>query len=352
MPPATARRAGRTPPAARSGSRAAASGSRPLGLQQEVEGRRRPRRARAARRSSARSRSGPRARRPSRRARSPVVPPTIVSSIDPPLEACRARSVPPRPTGRTTSASISSSKYHLWTNSSYSGRAAARGRPRRCPAGDPHAVGDRDPDQAEHGAEHQPEHQQPAAFVRRVQRRVGEGRAQEVVDHEVGFRDLHEPGADARRRRAGSSPRASAARARRSRGWGRGSRRRCPRLRRSRGCAGTVGVVQVARFELARLRHRLAVEGAEDHPERVDARSGTRRRSRPRRAPSASRRARPVTSRISSLEKKPENGGMPDSARPPIRKQRVGERQRLAEAAHPVERLLAGHRADDRAGAP
>ena len=37
------------------------------------------------------------------------------------------------------------------------------------------------------------------------------------------------------------------------------------------GLVGHVGVGEVAVLELARLRARLAEEGAEDHPERVDA---------------------------------------------------------------------------------
>ena len=51
------------------------------------------------------------------------------------------------------------------------------------------------------------------------------------------------------------------------------------------------------------------------------------------------------------MEKKPENGGTPDSASPPITKQPNVNGIARAEAAHPVERLLARHRADDRARA-
>ncbi len=60
------------------------------------------------------------------------------------------------------------------------------------------------------------------------------------------------------------------------------------------------------------------------------------------------RSSRPL--RISSFEKKPESGGRPASASEPMRKQGVGERQRLAQAAHPVDVLDAAHRADHRAG--
>ena len=53
---------------------------------------------------------------------------------------------------------------------------------------------------------------------------------------------------------------------------------------------------------------------------------------------------------MSSFENQPEKGGMPDSARPPMRKQANVNGIALRKPLHPVERLVARHRADDRAG--
>ena len=104
-------------------------------------------------------------------------------------------------------------------------------------------------------------------------------------------------------------------------GRGRGSRRRCPRPRRWPGWLGARRGAGGRSSSSRASAHGLAVEGAEDHPERVDRGQEGAEVAEPRRAPSASRPARPSTSRISSLEKKPENGGMPESARPPMMKQ-------------------------------
>ena len=195
-----------------------------------------------------------------------------------------------------------------------------------------------------------PEHEQPVRGVRFVQRRGGERRAQEVVDHEV------RPSGSARARRR---PRPSASTLIATRIGSARSAIACagpgkPTSVSSSspvaGLRGTSAWCRWPRFELARLRHRLAVEGAEDHAERVDRGQQRARRSRPRTAPSASRRARAVTSRMSSLEKKPENGGIARQREAADDEAAVGERHRLAEAAHPVQRLLAGHRADQRAG--
>ena len=97
--------------------------------------------------------------------------------------------------------------------------------------------------------------------------------------------------------------------------------------------AGLVGcgrVVEVAVLELLGLCARLAVEGAEDHPERVD---GGHERAHEASTPSTE--CQPPRSnsiaRISSFEKTPQNGITPDSARPPTIKQRVRQGHRLAE---------------------
>ena len=50
------------------------------------------------------------------------------------------------------------------------------------------------------------------------------------------------------------------------------------------------------------------------------------------------------------MEKKPENGGTPDSARPPMIMQPYVNGIALPEAAHLVEVLRARHRGDHRAG--
>ncbi len=122
-----ARIAPSTPHAAGSQIRIESGGISSSRLQQEVEGRRPSRRARAARRSSARSRSAPRAPRPSRRARSRwcrrrACPATNTRSNVPVAKRPNAAA------GRTTSASISSSKYHLCANSSYTAPKRSRAR--------------------------------------------------------------------------------------------------------------------------------------------------------------------------------------------------------------------------------
>ena len=108
-------------------------------------------------------------------------------------------------------------------------------------------------------------------------------------------------------------------------------------------------VVEVPVLELLRLRARVAGERAEDHPERVDGgheRADVAGDAEDRRA---SRRAR-TRAKDLVLGEEAGEGGMPDSARPPITMQRERERHRLAEAAHAVEVLDAAHRRDDRAG--
>ena len=110
-----------------------------------------------------------------------------------------------------------------------------------------------------------------------------------------------------------------------------------------------LGVVQVAVLELARLGDRLAPEGAEDHPprvdrgqERADVAGDVERHVPAARAPSTSedlvlgeeaRERRDARQRQAADDEAAER-----------------ERHRPAEAAHPVEVLLAGHRADQRAG--
>ena len=201
--------------------------------------RRRPRRrARAARRSSARSRSAPRAPRPSPRARS---------------RSCRRRACPAtntrsnvlaakRPTaaaGRTTSASISSSKYHLLTSSCVQRRAAARVRGRRCRAAHPDAVGDGD------AGERRSPCRATSPNISRPSRVCGSysgepanvGRRKSSMTY-VDFRDLRSGPRRPRRPRAraiatfiGSSRSAIVC-------SGRGSRRRCPPPRRVAGLRG------------------------------------------------------------------------------------------------------------------
>ena len=115
------------------------------------------------------------------------------------------------------------------------------------------------------------------------------------------------------------------------------------------------GLVDLARGAGGRarargLRARLAAERAEDHPPRVDRGH--------ERADVADDVEDPVpaaalglsTSRISSLEKNPENGGTPASARPPMTKQPNVNGIALRKPRMLVEVLVAAHRADQRAG--
>ena len=105
--------------------------------------------------------------------------------------------------------------------------------------------------------------------------------------------------------------------------------------------------MQVAFFELARLRHGLAVERAEDHPERVDR--GHERAHVPRHVqrpvpgPALAGDEQDLVLREEPRERR--HAGKREAA---DHEAAVGERHRSSEAAHPVERLLARHRADER----
>ncbi len=115
------------------------------------------------------------------------------------------------------------------------------------------------------------------------------------------------------------------------------------------GFVGHLGVVHVACFELARLGDGLAVEGAEDHPEGVDG--GEKRADvadgiqRPVPAAALAGHEQDVVLGEESGERRdPRQGEAADD------EAAVGEGHRLLEAAHLLERLLAGHRPDQRAG--
>ena len=112
--------------------------------------RRPPRPASAARRSSARSRSAPPARPPSRRARSRSCRRSSVSSTKVRSKVFFANA-PAAAAGRTTSSVDQLVEVPL-VDEQLIQRAAARSRTRSEVPGltDPDAVGDRDPDQAEH----------------------------------------------------------------------------------------------------------------------------------------------------------------------------------------------------------
>ena len=109
-------------------------------------------------------------------------------------------------------------------------------------------------------------------------------------------------------------------------------------------------VVEVAVLELARLRRPARPRTRGRSSATCRWRSGTRRRSRRRRGSSASRPRSPTTSRISSLEKKPENGGTPASARPPTTKQPNVNGIALRKPPILSRFCSPRHRADHRAG--
>ena len=112
-------------------------------------------------------------------------------------------------------------------------------------------------------------------------------------------------------------------------------------------------VVRGARWPPSSSRasaHGLAVEGPEDHPERVDG--GHERAEVAEHAEDDVPAAALELQRDDLVlgEQAGERRDTPASARPPTMNAAVGERHRLAEAAHLVEVLRAGHRGDDRAG--
>ena len=260
---------------------------------------------------------------------------------------------PAAATGRTTSASISSSKYHLCDEQLIHGREALA----RCAAAvaglaDPDAVGDRDPAQRR-------------ARCRAPGRSTAARRACAV-------------------RTACELGEASGAGSRRSRSRLSGSARARRRPRRSRAAliatfigsarsaiawcgpgkptsvsstsplAGLVGTSAWCRWPPSSSRasaHGLAVEGAEDHPERVDRGQ--------ERAEVADHVQRPVPAAALAGHEQDLVLGEEARERRDARQReaadheaRVRERHRLAEAAHLLERLLAAHRADQRARAP
>ncbi len=196
---------------------------------------------------------------------------------------------------------------------------------------------------------HEPEDQQAVAGVRFVQRRGGERGTQEVDDHVVHAGDLHEPGADGADRQHGHRH-AHRQRALGDRVVGAGEADVGVLHFAVGRIGGHLGVVQVAAFQLARLGDGVAVEGAEDHPERVDrGQEG---------AEVAHHVQHPVPPAALGgdeqdlvLGEEPGEGG--DARQREAADHEAGERerQRLAEAAHLLERLLPAHRADDRAGA-
>ncbi len=225
-------------------------------------------------------------------------------------------------------------------------RAHAFGRPRLL---HPHAVGDRDSREPEDRPEDQPEHEQAVLGVDRVEGRAVERRFEELRDHVVDFGDLDQPGAD----RADSEQR------HRDLHRDRALSDRVVGAREAdvgvldfagRGVGRVRRVVQVAFFELARLGHGVPVERAEDHPERVDrGHEG---------ADVAEHVERPVpAAELAGHEQDlvlgEESGERWDAGQRQAADHEAAERerQRLAEAAHLLQRLLAGHRADDRARA-
>ena len=155
-----------------------------------------------------------------------------------------------------------------------------------------------------------------------VERRVGERRLEEVVE-----RRRRRSGSGRRRRSiasTASAPIATFIGSARSAMWCSGPGKPTS-VSSTSPVAGLVGLGAWWRWPCSSSRasaHGLAAEGAEDHPERVDrgqerADVAERRRAIQCQPPALADRA----SRISSLEKKPENGGTPDSARPPMTKQ-------------------------------
>ena len=128
-------------------------------------------------------------------------------------------------------------------------------------------------------------------------------------------------------------------RARRSRARGRGSRRRCPRPRRWRGWSAASGWKRWPCSISSRASGaRLAEEGAEDHPERVERGQ--------QRADVARDLQRPVPAAAAGDEQQDrvlrEVAAERRHARqrePADDEAAEGERQRAAQARHPVERL-------------
>ena len=175
-------------------------------LQQEVEADAGRRRARAARRSSARSRSARRARRPSRRARCRSCRRRGSSSTNT-RSKVSLREAPDRAPSGARRAVDQLVEVPLVDEqrrtAARSARAIAAGVP--APARDPDAVGDRDAGERRARVPRIRPITSSAVFgVRFIQRRVRERRAQEVVDHEVDFRDLRR--ARRRPRRARAAP--------------------------------------------------------------------------------------------------------------------------------------------------
>ena len=111
-----------------------------------------------------------------------------------------------------------------------------------------------------------------------------------------------------------------------------------------------LGVGEVAVLELARLRARARRRTRGRSSGTCRCRSGTRRRSRaiprtPKPPPRWSRKPR-----MSSFESQPENGGTPDSARPPIDEAANVNGIALRKPLIRSSDCVAAHRADHRAG--
>ena len=315
-------------------------------------GRRRRRRAPAARRSSARSRSAPRARRPSRRARSPVVPPISVLVDEHALEGVRARSArTPRPGARRARRSARRSTT-CCTNSSYSGREARRAT-RAAIAGprDPDAVGDRDAGEAEQPCRapgRRPAGRRCVCGSYSVESAKVGRRKSSITKSTFGICTSPAPTAP-----SASTPIATRIGSARSAiAWcGPGKPTSVSSTSPLAGLRGTSAWCRWPASSSRASGHGLAVEGAEDHPEGVDRGQ--------ERADVADHVQRPVPAAALAGDEQDLVLGEEARERRDARQREaaddeaaVGERHRLAEAAHLLERLLAAHRADDRAGAP
>ena len=203
----------------------------------------------------------------------------------------------------------------------------------------PHVVGDADPEQPERRAEQEAGDEQAVVFVHGLLRGARERRLEELV-HTKSVRGICSSPTP-------TAPIASSAIAIRI-GHSRSAIAWCgPGKPTSVSSSSPVSrvprdvrVMQVPCFELARLRHGLAVERAEDHAERVQGRE--------ERADVAGGVERPVPAAAFArdqqdlvLREEAREGRDAGEREAADEEARVRERQRLAEAAHAVERLLA-----------
>ena len=176
-----------------------------------------------------------RARRPSRRARGRVVPPTSARRRRPARRSA-GRSAPARPTG-ARERSISSSKYHLLTNSWYSGREALADARATCPGCAPRrrrrwrCRPGRAPCRA-------PARRRAAVAGVRDWLRASNVGSRNVVEPRRRLRDAADAADDREEGQHAHRDLHGPARARRCGARGRGSRRRCPRSSPVAGLAG------------------------------------------------------------------------------------------------------------------